>query len=149
VPISRLEVRSSTANTPTLPQLRRTVSNTSQRRTALPSAPSASSSFAGRGAGEGGVYSVTPRKSFEHPPSMAMERFQELARGVVEEEVEMGREGRPKNVYSTPILPRQRQGLLNPPLLERDDGKVELTSSVVKGRAADAMLSLGRMGREE
>lgn len=43
----------------------------------------------------------------------------------------------------TPILPRQRHGLLNPPFLGEER---ELSSSVVKkGFAADGLLSLMRM----
>lgn len=51
--------------------------------------------------------------------------------------------------FATPILPRQRHGLLNPPILGTPMGKSglsneDLTSSVVKGRAADGLLSLLR-----
>jgi hypothetical protein len=49
--------------------------------------------------------------------------------------------------FATPLLPRQRQGLLDPPVSGSplwDDRKNvrDLTSSVVKGRAADGLLSL-------
>jgi hypothetical protein len=46
--------------------------------------------------------------------------------------------------FSTPILPRQRAGLINPPFLGGRDEDMErdLTSSVVKGRAADGLLQL-------
>ncbi|KUJ20914.1 uncharacterized protein LY89DRAFT_778560 [Mollisia scopiformis] len=44
---------------------------------------------------------------------------------------------------STPLLPRQREGLLNPPMLGSPEER-HLTSSVVKGRAADGLLSLMR-----
>jgi hypothetical protein len=42
--------------------------------------------------------------------------------------------------YTTPIFPRQRQGLLHPPNL--GSPVYDLTSSVVKGRAANGLLSL-------
>ena len=53
--------------------------------------------------------------------------------------------------FATPLLPKQREGSLHPPLLGTplgDDRKSEreLTSSVVKGRAADGLLSLMRQG---
>lgn len=56
----------------------------------------------------------------------------------------------PKETVSTPLLPRQRHSLLYPPLLgaefeDRSPAR-ELTSSVVKGRAAKGLLSL--MGHE-
>lgn len=44
---------------------------------------------------------------------------------------------------STPLLPRQRERLLNPPMLGSPE-EHSLTSSVVKGRAADGLLSLMR-----
>jgi hypothetical protein len=54
----------------------------------------------------------------------------------------------PREAVATPLLPRQRHSLLNPPSL---GGNVEdrspardLTSSVVKGRAANGLLSLMR-----
>lgn len=90
---------------------------------------------------------------------MAYSQFQELAHKAVEGGQEPGRDvgSSPPRLernglgeeYSTPILPRQRAGLLNPPLLVGDEGEGDLTSSVVKGRAADGLLSLGRMGRGE
>ena len=52
----------------------------------------------------------------------------------------------PRDCVSTPLLPRQRQSLLNPPSLGGDfedrSPARELTSSVVKGRAAKGLLSL-------
>jgi Whi5 like len=55
-------------------------------------------------------------------------------------------EDRPRDCVSTPLLPRQRQSLLNPPSLGGDfedrSPARELTSSVVKGRAAKGLLSL-------
>ncbi|KAK0125157.1 hypothetical protein ONS96_009020 [Cadophora gregata f. sp. sojae] len=55
--------------------------------------------------------------------------------------VDVTREG-----FATPLLPRQRQGVLNPPSLcgspSWEDRGSDLTSSVVKGRAADGLLSL-------
>ncbi|KAG4432425.1 hypothetical protein IFR05_012083 [Cadophora sp. M221] len=49
---------------------------------------------------------------------------------------------------ATPLLPRQRQGVLNPPSLggspSWEDRGSDVTSSVVKGRAADGLLSLMR-----
>ena len=51
-----------------------------------------------------------------------------------------------REAISTPLLPRQRQDLLNPPSLGGDfedrSPARELTSSVVKGRAANGLLSL-------
>ncbi|KAH7418174.1 hypothetical protein BKA64DRAFT_653747 [Cadophora sp. MPI-SDFR-AT-0126] len=50
--------------------------------------------------------------------------------------------------FATPLLSAQRQGVLNPPSLggspSWEDRGSELTSSVVKGRAADGLLSLMR-----
>jgi hypothetical protein len=49
--------------------------------------------------------------------------------------------------FATPLLPRQRQTMLNPLTLGSpiwEDRRSELTSSVVKGRAADGLLSLMR-----
>ncbi len=46
--------------------------------------------------------------------------------------------------FATPLLPRQREGLLNPPSLGSPTWGSDLTSSVVKGRAADGLLSLMR-----
>jgi hypothetical protein len=52
----------------------------------------------------------------------------------------------PRASVSTPLLPRQRQRLLDPPSLGGDfedrSPARELTSSVVKGRAAKGLLSL-------
>ncbi|KAF8864242.1 hypothetical protein BDZ45DRAFT_737684 [Acephala macrosclerotiorum] len=48
---------------------------------------------------------------------------------------------------STPLLPRQRDRLLNPPSLGSPTwNRSDITSSVVKGRAADGLLSLMRQG---
>lgn len=51
----------------------------------------------------------------------------------------------PPQAVATPLLPRQRQSLLNPPFLgdfeDRSPAR-DLTSSVVKGRAAKGLLSL-------
>lgn len=53
-----------------------------------------------------------------------------------------------KEPFATPLLPRQRQGLLNPPALDSPTWKDrELTSSAVKGKAADSLLSLMRQER--
>ncbi|KAF4625360.1 hypothetical protein G7Y89_g12804 [Cudoniella acicularis] len=50
----------------------------------------------------------------------------------------------PRDGFATPLLPRQREGLLNPPNLGSASLSSDLTSSVVKGRAADGLLSLMR-----
>lgn len=53
-----------------------------------------------------------------------------------------------KEVLSTPLLQRQRERLLNPPALGSPMWKErELTSSAVKGKAADSLLSLMRQER--
>lgn len=63
------------------------------------------------------------------------------APGSPQKAVGLGFEGR--EGFATPILARQRLGLLNPPFLG-DERERDLTSSV-KGRAADGLLSLMRM----
>lgn len=122
IPLSRLQVKTMSRTLPPLPRLSNTV-----RRNTLPSASSTvpninveDSSFKKENSSP--IASSPPRLHESHEPA------------------------------TTPILPRQRQSLLNPPNLESPIWALtpekcnaaggDLTSSVVKGRAADGLLSL-------
>jgi hypothetical protein len=115
IPISQLRIKTNTPSSPKLP--------TTRRRTPLPSAvpniellkPSAEKS----------------RSLTNIPSSPPSYRASE--------------ESPRKEAFATPLLPRQRQGLLNPPNLGSPTWKDrELTSSAVKGKAAVSLLSLMR-----
>jgi hypothetical protein len=147
LPLSRLEIRSCTSSTlPKLPPLLLVSANTPQHRTPLPSmaaAPSVPNIQLQKPSAEKKLAQISDIPS--SPPSPychATVEANELispSKGIDDTACEE---------FATPkLLPRQRQAMLNPPTLGSpiwEDRRSELTSSVVKGRAADGLLSLMR-----
>jgi hypothetical protein len=146
LPLSRLEIRSCTSSTlPKLSSLLLVSANTSQHRTPLPSiaaAPSIPNIQLQKPSVEKKLAHITDIPS--SPPSPYCDTTVE-ANELISPSKEINdttREG-----FATPLLPRQCQTMLNPPTLGSpiwEDRRSELTSSVVKGRAADGLLSLMR-----
>jgi len=142
IPLSRLQIRSSTSS-PRLPSLPRVASSASLHRTHIP-----------------------PRTATTNIPNIELQKPSAEKKQVSAPAISSSppsykqgdRPGSPsKSVddttleeFATPLLPRQRQGLLNslalgsPVWEDRRSAGNDLTSSVVKGRAADGLLSLMR-----
>ncbi|RDW71132.1 hypothetical protein BP6252_07695 [Coleophoma cylindrospora] len=130
VPLSRLQVRTMSSKFPPLPRLppattaedRTTSGLSATRHNSLPEISARGSSFNKERHAHVSSSPPTSLAKHAHDPT------------------------------TTPILPRQRHGLLNPPHLEApiwsqtpekySPSGADLTSSVVKGRAADGLLSL-------
>lgn len=125
IPISQLRIKTSVTPSTKLPTLLRPskTAQTPQRRTPLPSAiPDVNLQMPTSEE----VHSRTNIPS--SPPSYSS----------LENAIFPGKEA-----LVTPLLPRQRRALLNPPNLGSPAWKDrELTSSAVKGKAADSLLSL-------
>ena len=122
ISISQLKIKT-IPTSPKLPTLPRPCSaNTSQRRTPLPSViPNIKLS----------IPTTEHRETDNIPSSPPPQHANENASK--------------KEAFATPLLPRQRHGLLNPPTLGSPIWKdKDLTSSAVKGKAADSLLSLMR-----
>ncbi|CZT49249.1 uncharacterized protein RSE6_10063 [Rhynchosporium secalis] len=141
IPISRLEIRSSTTSSriPPLPRST-TQSSQAQQATRPSSAPQVPySSFQGPSAE---IKQAQQATIYSSPPARCSTQELSLA-SPTKSENHVSRAG-----FATPLLPRQQQGLLNPPSLggspSWEERGNELTSSVVKGRAADGLLSLMR-----
>jgi hypothetical protein len=133
IPISQLRIKTlpmspKLPKLPKLPSLPRpsATANTSQRRTPLPSAIPEISLQKPSGEGPRSLIPSSPPPPYRSTDSTASPR---------------------KELFATPLLPRQAQGqgLLNPPTLGSPTWKDrDLTSSAVKGKAADSLLSLMR-----
>jgi hypothetical protein len=145
LPLSRLEIRSCTSSTlPKLSPLLLVLGNTSQHRTPLPSiaaAPSIPNIQLQKPSAEKQPAHITDIPS--SPPSPYCDPTVEAKELIspfkhIDDTTCEG--------FATPLLPR-RQAILNAPTLGSpiwEDRRSELTSSVVKGRAADGLLSLMR-----
>jgi hypothetical protein len=143
IPIDRLQIKTLASMSPKLPYLPRTATNASQRRIPLPSIASTipniqlqKPSAERMRIRDTGVPSSPP--PYLHIPKRQNKGPSNL---MTEDESHPGEsEG-----FNTSILQGQCQGLLNPPNLGSPtwNGN-DLTSSVVKGRAADGLLSLMR-----
>ncbi|KAH7360496.1 hypothetical protein BKA65DRAFT_533786 [Rhexocercosporidium sp. MPI-PUGE-AT-0058] len=143
IPISRLEIRSSSTSS-RIPPLPRCATNSSQtqdasRPSSAPQIPNINLQIPS--AEKKRPQSVTIPSS---PPSYPS-TLSDMKRSTSPTKVanDATREG-----FATPLLPRQRQGVLNPPSLggspSWEDRGSDLNSSVVKGRAADGLLCLMR-----
>ena len=137
VPLDSLQIRSC-ATDPELLPLQKTRANFSPRRTLLPTAgpgikihtPSLAYNRNSRN------LSSSPPSPYIHIPTR--EEREKLFPQSLETKI-------PRKSLATPVLPRQRDAFPNPPSLDSpiwDNRKTELTSSIVKGRAADGLLSL-------
>jgi hypothetical protein len=135
IPLSRLQIRSSTAS-PRLTSLPRVASNASLHRTSIPPRTATTN-----------IPNIELQKPFAEKKQVSAPAIPSSPPSYKEGD----RPGYPsKTAEDTPLLPRQRRGLLNPPALgspvweDRRSAGNDLTSSVVKGRAADGLLSLMR-----
>jgi len=143
IPISRLEIRSSTTSSRARP-LPRTTTQSSQLE--QPSRPSTAPQIPE-------LNLQRPSAEKKRPQPVAIPSSPPAYRS---EPGDNGRLTSPTKVandatregFATPLLSRQRMGVLNPPALggspSWEDRGSDLTSSVVKGRAADGLLSLMR-----
>jgi Whi5 like len=143
IPINRLQIKTLASTPPKLPYLPRTAANTSQRRIPLPSTATTVPNVQLQKPSAEKTRTLETRVTSSPPPYLHIPQRQSKASSslIVEDRSHAGEsEG-----FTTPILPRQRQDLLNPPNLGSPtwNGN-DLTSSVVKGRAADGLLSLMR-----
>lgn len=140
IPMSRLQIKTlaSTSASPELPRLPPRAANTSQRRIPLPSTATALPDL--RTPEDGG-------RRFERVRHVRIPSSPPPYLEITKHHVESALSTKENDVTSedcmTPILPSQRQGLLYPPNLGSPVWN-DLTSSVVKGRAADGLLSLMR-----
>ncbi|KAG0646921.1 hypothetical protein D0Z07_6280 [Hyphodiscus hymeniophilus] len=134
VPMSRLEIRtigSKSMSTSRIPQTSSTsLSDISNNQVQNPSAEKARQND----------MSCSP------PPKLCNAASIQVCKKKFDSPVKIGG-GEPRDGYATPLLPRHREGLLNPPKLGRAiwdemSPTKELTSSVVKRGTADALLSL-------
>jgi hypothetical protein len=142
LPLSRLEIRSCISSTlPKLPPLLLVSANTSQHRRPLPSTAAAPRIPNIQ------LQKPSAEKKLAHfidipssPPSPYCDTTVE-ANELISPSKEID------DTTFEGLLPRQRQAMLNPPSLGSpiwEDRRSELLSSVVKGRAADGLLSLMR-----
>jgi hypothetical protein len=143
IPINRLQIKTLASTSPKLPYLPRTAANTSQRRIPLPPTATTVPNIQLQNPSAEKTRTQEIRVTSSPPPYLHIPQRQNKASSSlsVEDRSHVGEsEG-----FTTPILPRQCQDLLNPPSLGSPiwDGS-DLTSSVVKGRAADGLLSLMR-----
>jgi hypothetical protein len=135
VPMSRLEVRS----TPSSPHASRPM-QVPQPTMSITTAPR---------------QLQTSRPSTEMPSSKPISEAQQENRPSIPSSPPPDYETRPTTIYSprkentipregynTPVLPRQRQSILNPPNLGSPHADLDLTSSAVKGNAARDLLML-------
>lgn len=126
IPISQLRIKAATPPSPKLPILPRhpTSASTAKRRTPLPSVPPSIEIQK--------PSADTPRSLANIPSSPPLYNPSEALISPL------------KEAFDTPLVPRRR-GLLNPQGLGSPTWKDrELTSSAVKGKAADSLLSLMR-----
>jgi hypothetical protein len=124
--MSQLKIRTAAAQSPELPTL--PSANTSRRRTPLPN-------------GASKVPNIQVHTPFSRKRQSAIMSSPEPYLELPPPRKEIGKK---QDSFATPLLPRQRQGLLNPPVLDCPASEEQLTSSVVKGRAAFGLLSLMR-----
>jgi len=143
IPMSRLQIKTVASTQPELPHLPRQAANTSQRRNPLPGAATAlpdvrlqTPSAYQRRAHDNRVHSSPP--PYLDIPTTKRQVELNFPTKETNSTAEHNTEG-----CTTPLLPRQRDGLLHPPNLGSPVWN-DLTSSVVKGRAADGLLSLMR-----
>jgi hypothetical protein len=137
IPISRLQIKTLSSTSLELPRLPRQA-NSSQRRNplratvALPHIRLQTPSAEKRR-----PYHV--RIPSSPPPYLEVTKHQSVSPS---KEAGATRAGESENC-TTPILPRQRQGMLNPPALGSPIW-ADVSSSVVKSRAANGLLELMR-----
>ena len=143
IPISLLQIKTAMSKSPKLPTLPRT--NMSQRRTLLPSATvSKIPNIYLKRLPVNKNNRLNIDVSSSPPPLLYRAAPSDLALSHKESD------NSTREPLVTPLLPRQRQGLLKPPNLgspiwdEKMSPSADLTSSVVKGQAADGLLSLMR-----
>ncbi|CZR54329.1 uncharacterized protein PAC_04213 [Phialocephala subalpina] len=135
IPISRLQVRPSAFSN----SFPRRIPGTKTLRTPLPSASIPSIHLQNPSAEKTKPSTLNIPSS---PPPPHLSRPVGDTMSPVKHQNDYTRDG-----LSTPLLPRQRDRLLNPPSLGSPTwDRSEITSSVVKGRAADGLLSLMRQG---
>lgn len=142
VPMSRLEIKT-TGTSPELPRLPRLPTTASQRRAPLPSTATALPNIQ--------LQTPSTEKRRAHhtqipssPPPYLEVRQHKSGSPTKETNTTRGAES---EGCTTPLLPRQRQGMLHPPSLGSpiwadERSREKITSSVVKSRAANGLLSL-------
>jgi hypothetical protein len=135
VPLSRLQIKTLSSTSPELPRLPR-VANTSQRRIPLPSSSTVLP--------EAQLQTPSAEKRPVHHARIASSPppYLEITKHSPAKDGDATRGGE-NGGCTTPILPRQRQGMLHPPQLGSPIWN-EATSSVVKSRAANGLLELMR-----
>ncbi|KAL2074467.1 hypothetical protein VTL71DRAFT_8245 [Oculimacula yallundae] len=140
IPISRLEVRSSTTSSRIPPLPRSTTQSSQTQQTVRPSSAPHPPNNRLQGTSAEIMRPQQPTIS-SSPPARRSTRDLDLASPKKVNDATRG-------AFATPLLPRQRHGVLNPPSLSGspswEDRGNDLTSSVVKDRAADGLLSLMR-----
>ena len=136
IPISRLQIKTLSSAIPELSRLPR-LTNSSQRRVLLSAAATTLPNIS--------VQTPEKRRSYHvripssPPPYLEVAKHQSVS---PHKETGVTRAGESAGC-STPLLPRQRQEILNPPALGSPIW-AEVTSSVVKSRAANGLLELMR-----
>lgn len=143
IPIDRLQIKTLASTSPKLPYLPRIATNASQRRIPLPSIASTVPNIQLQKPSAERTQTRETRVPSSPPPYLHIPKRQN--KGPSSLVAEDGSHAGESEGFTTPILPRQRKDLLNPPNLGSPtwNGN-DLTSSVVKGRAADGLLSLMR-----
>jgi len=136
VPISRLQIKTLSSTTPELSRLPR-LANSSERRVSLPATATTLPHIRLQTPERRQPYHV--RIPSSPPPYLEVAKHQSVS---PHQETVAIRAGESESC-TTPILPRQRQGILNPPALGSPIW-AEVTSSVVKSRAANGLLELMR-----
>ncbi|EPE36158.1 hypothetical protein GLAREA_05496 [Glarea lozoyensis ATCC 20868] len=122
VPMSRLEVRS----TPSSPHANRPM-QVPQPITSITTAPRQLQTSRPISEAQPSVPSSSPPEYETDPQTIHSPRKENTI---------------PREGYNTPVLPRQRQSMLNPPNLGSPSAEFDLTSSAVKGNAARDLLML-------
>ncbi|KAE9379118.1 hypothetical protein N431DRAFT_451024 [Stipitochalara longipes BDJ] len=138
IPISRLQIKTLSSTSPELPRHPR-LANSSQRRIPLPATATALPDIRLQTPSAEKRRPYHARIPSSPPPYLEVTNHKS---GSPIKETDTRRAGESEGC-TTPLLPRQRQGMLNPPTLGSPIW-AEATSSVVKSRAACGLLELMR-----